>query len=303
MKHVFVGWLILFCATLGAAPAPALTGIVTEVASGDGSTYFQVATAADRVWVYGPKADIRLRDTVTIPTDTVKRKVSSKELDHVFRDIYFVADLSPVVDQKARAALAAVAAVDEATERAAAPTMGGKEMPAGHPQIPGMAEVEGKELPAGHPAIPGAKAAGTGALPAGHPQIPGQAPAGLPAGHPQVGSKAAVASAEPIHVTKAEGGKTIAEVYAQKADLAGKEVLVRGKVVKAKGGIMNRTWIHLQDGTGGEGTNDLTVTTDGEPPAVGAVAVVRGTVAVAKDFGYGYVYEVIVETATVTVEP
>ncbi len=302
MKHVFVSCLALLCATALAAPTPALTGSVTEVATGDGSIYFQVATPTERVWAYGPKADIRLRDTVTIPTDAQKRKVTSKELDHVFRDIYFVADPGSVVDQKAREALAAAAAADEAAERAGAPAAT-KELPAGHPQIPGMAAAAGQQLPAGHPAVPGAKPTGAAAMPAGHPQVPGmQAPAGLPAGHPQVAGTAA-ASAEPIQVAKAEGGKTIAEIYAQKADLAGKEVLVRGKVVKAKANIMNRTWIHIQDGSGGEGTNDLTVTTDGEPPALAAVVLVRGTLAVAKDFGYGYVYEVIAETATVTVEP
>lgn len=303
MKQVLVGWLLLVCSAAIAAPVPVLTGTVTEVASGDGSTYFQVATPTERVWAYGPKADIRLRDTVTIPTDARKRKVSSKELDHVFRDIYFVADPGRVVDQQAREALAAAAAADEAAERASAPATAAKELPAGHPQVPGMAAAAGQQLPAGHPALPGAKATGAAAMPAGHPQVPGmQAPAGLPAGHPQVGG-AAAASAEPIQVAKAEGGKTIAEIYAQKADLAGKEVLVRGKVVKAKANIMNRTWIHIQDGTGGEGTNDLTVTTDGEPPELAAVVLVRGTLAVAKDFGYGYVYEVIAETATVTVEP
>jgi hypothetical protein len=301
MKHLLAGWLILLGAA--AVAAPVLTGSVTEVATGDGSIYFQVATATERAWVYGPKADIRLRDTVTIPTDNLKRKVSSKELDHEFRDIYFVADLSAVVDLKTRA-IQAAAARGAGDPVGAAPAAAGKELPAGHPQV-SEKETQGGPLPAGHPAIEGAKAPGA-ALPAGHPQIPGMSatPAGLPAGHPQIGAtKPAAANAEPIRVAKAEGGKTIAEVYAQKADLAGKEVLVRGKVVKAKANIMNRTWIHIQDGTGGEGSNDLTVTTEGEAPEVGAIVRIRGVVALAKDFGYGYLYPVIVESATVTLEP
>jgi hypothetical protein len=36
---------------------------------------------------------------------------------------------------------------------------------------------------------------------------------------------------------------------------------------------------------------------------VGTTVLVRGTLGVAKDFGYGYTYEVILETATVKPEP
>ncbi len=36
---------------------------------------------------------------------------------------------------------------------------------------------------------------------------------------------------------------------------------VRGKVVKFTPQIMGKNWIHVQDGTGADGTKDLTVTT------------------------------------------
>ena len=52
---------------------------------------------------------------------------------------------------------------------------------------------------------------------------------------------------------------------------------------------MGTNWIHLQDGTGGEGTNDLTVTTDATV-AVGDTVLVKGLLAADKDFGYGYKY-------------
>jgi len=110
------------------------------------------------------------------------------------------------------------------------------------------------------------------------------------------------ANAAPIEVAKADGaaGRTIAELYAQKADLSGKTVAVRGKVVKYSSGIMGRNWIHLQDGTGDAtaGTNDITVTSSGVT-AVGEVILVQGTVTVDKDFGAGYRYAVIVEDASV----
>ena len=102
-------------------------------------------------------------------------------------------------------------------------------------------------------------------------------------------------------IKKPEGGKTVAELYAEKDSLAGKEVTVRGKVVKFSPNIMGTNWIHLQDGTGGEGTNDLTVTTDAKV-AVGDTVLVKGVLAADKDFGYGYKYAVIVENSNVTVE-
>ena len=112
----------------------------------------------------------------------------------------------------------------------------------------------------------------------------------------------AQANSGPVEVSKAGGamGRTVAELYAQKGELAGKTVSLRGKVVKFSAGIMGRNWIHLQDGTGdaGSGTNDITVTSSGTT-AVGAVVLVQGIVAVDKDFGAGYRYAVIVEEASV----
>ncbi len=103
-------------------------------------------------------------------------------------------------------------------------------------------------------------------------------------------------------IAKAEGGKTVAEVFAEKDALAGKPVTVRGKVVKVNAGIMGKNWLHVRDGSGAEGTNDLTVTTTGELPALGATIIVTGPVTLDKDFGMGYAYDVIVEDAEVKVE-
>jgi DNA/RNA endonuclease YhcR with UshA esterase domain len=106
---------------------------------------------------------------------------------------------------------------------------------------------------------------------------------------------------EPGSIPVAEGGVTVADVYARRADLAGQTVKVRGKVVKATAGVMGANWYHIQDGTGAPGANDLTVTTAGTAK-VGDVVVIAGTVATDKDFGMGYTYEVIVEKATLTAE-
>lgn len=103
------------------------------------------------------------------------------------------------------------------------------------------------------------------------------------------------------NLAKPEGGYTVAEVFAQKDALATKEVTLRAKVVKFSPKIMKTNWIHLQDGTGEAGTNDLTITTDGEA-AVGDTVLVKGILDLNQDFGYGYKYDVIIQKASVTVE-
>jgi hypothetical protein len=90
-------------------------------------------------------------------------------------------------------------------------------------------------------------------------------------------------------------------LWARRATLGGKSVVVRGKVVKFLAGIMGRNWAHLQDGTGSskDGTHDITITTEATL-APGDVVTATGTLAVDKDFGAGYKYGAIVEGATIT---
>ena len=102
-------------------------------------------------------------------------------------------------------------------------------------------------------------------------------------------------------ITPAESGQTVADLFAGKADLAGKPVKVRGKVVKFSPEIMGKNWIHLQDGTGAAGTNDLTVTTSAMVKK-GDTVIISGVLVIDKDFGYGYAYDVIIEDAEVIVE-
>ncbi|MCB9248235.1 MAG: hypothetical protein H6613_06675 [Ignavibacteriales bacterium] len=59
--------------------------------------------------------------------------------------------------------------------------------------------------------------------------------------------------------------------------------------------------IHLQDGTKFGESVDITVTSD-QPVKVGDTIVIEGTVALDKDFGAGYFYDVIVENAKITVD-
>lgn len=131
----------------------------------------------------------------------------------------------------------------------------------------------------------------------------GDAATGNPhAGLPQFQSDADVPPIDPGAIEKPDGGYRIAELWDRRGELAGKEVVVRGRVVKYNAGILGRNWLHIQDGSGdpGEGNHDLTVTAEG-PAAVGDLVTVRGVVAVDQDFGAGYSYALIVEKATVEV--
>jgi len=128
----------------------------------------------------------------------------------------------------------------------------------------------------------------------------GAAPQGeMPEGHPKVAADASASGVDLKGISKAKN--TVGEVLAGKDTFAGKEVSIRGKVVKYNAQIMGKNWIHLQDGTGGEGTSDLTITTDSEAK-VGDTVLVTGKLILDKDFGFGYKYDAMIEDATIKIE-
>jgi len=104
-----------------------------------------------------------------------------------------------------------------------------------------------------------------------------------------------------ISVGTLKDGKTIADVYKNKQSLNGKTVKVKAKVVKFNSGIMNRNWVHIQDGTDDNGDFDLLITSD-ETVKVGDIIVAEGTLAIDKDFGAGYFYPVLVEEVKIITE-
>lgn len=95
--------------------------------------------------------------------------------------------------------------------------------------------------------------------------------------------------------------QSVAEIFAGKDGFADTVVNVRGKVVKYNSQIMGKNWIHLQDGTGSPGANDLMVTT-ADAAKLGDIVVVSGKISRNKDFGSGYKYDLILEDAKVLVE-
>jgi len=99
-----------------------------------------------------------------------------------------------------------------------------------------------------------------------------------------------------ISLEAAKDGITIAELYSNRDSYSGKTVRIRGEVVKFNPEIMGTNWVHIQDGTSDNGNFDLTVTTN-DRIAVGDVVTFEGKIALNKDFGAGYTYEVIMEGA------
>ena len=99
-----------------------------------------------------------------------------------------------------------------------------------------------------------------------------------------------------VKVERAQGGKTVGEVYAQKTSLKGQTVIVRGKVVKATDGVMGKSWLHLRDGSGEGATADLTVTS-AESARVGDVVEASGVIRLDHDLGSGYHFDVLLEDA------
>lgn len=108
-----------------------------------------------------------------------------------------------------------------------------------------------------------------------------------------------VYSAEADKFAAAKDTIKVEEVYAKKDTLNGKKISVKGEVAKFNSGIMGKNWVHIRDGSGKPGTNDITATTQ-DDAKIGDKVIVTGTLAVGKDFGAGYIYEVIIEEASIT---
>lgn len=98
-------------------------------------------------------------------------------------------------------------------------------------------------------------------------------------------------------IEKAKGGNSLKEVFKNRATLDKKNVIVKGKVVKVNNGIMDKNWVHIEDGSQFNNEKDLTITTQ-ETVKEGDIVTFKGTIVLNKDFGAGYVYDIILEEAT-----
>jgi hypothetical protein len=115
--------------------------------------------------------------------------------------------------------------------------------------------------------------------------------------HPD-GAKAkdAIGRQPDLVIEPQDGVITIGELYANKSAYANKTVKVKGLVTKFNAGIMERNWVHIQDGTGSDTGYDLTITTEAMV-STGQIVVFEGVFSLDKDFGYGYKYDLIIEKA------
>lgn len=94
-----------------------------------------------------------------------------------------------------------------------------------------------------------------------------------------------------------EGTVSIEALFKNPDAYEGKTIRIRGEVAKFNAQIMDRNWIHIQDGTEYDGNYDLTVTSR-QNFMVGQVVTIEGILALNRDFGYGYSYALLLEEAT-----
>ncbi len=127
-------------------------------------------------------------------------------------------------------------------------------------------------------------------VPADHSQMAGAQAEG-------VAEQATALSSEEIRkMVEVPGSIKIGELLANPGKYAGKEVQISGLCTKVNPNIMGRNWLHLKDGS--KDSYDFVVTSSTLVPE-GHVVTMRGVVAVNKDFGAGYRYELIVENAEI----
>jgi len=101
-----------------------------------------------------------------------------------------------------------------------------------------------------------------------------------------------------VKIDPIAGGITIAELYSKKANYSGKSVKIKGQVTKFSPDIMEKNWIHIQDGTESDGKFDLTITSDIRA-AEGDIVTLEGKITLDKDLGFDYFYDVIMEDAKI----
>lgn len=308
----------------GSRPAPplaeephsvdGLVGTVVETMDAGGYTYVHLELAdGNRRWAAGPETVIAVGNRVALRNAMVQERFYSPTLERTFDRIDFATALDVL---PGATAVPTTAAADDTGVRRGTVTEtmdaggytyvhleleGGARLWAAGPQTP-VAVGDRVALPPGHPMtdfhsqslgrtfetidfVPAIEVAGSAAAPSAPTDA--AAPPGAEA-------------AEPIE--KLPDGVTVAEIVTGREGLAGQEVAVRGRVTRFNPGILGTNWIHIQDGSGdpSANTHDLTVTAPAvDKLAIGQVIVVRGKVALDRDFGAGYVYPVLLEDARV----
>ena len=95
-------------------------------------------------------------------------------------------------------------------------------------------------------------------------------------------------------IEQPENGTSIEDLLGNSESFLNKTVVIRGKVVKVNRNILDRNWVHLKDGTSFNSKTEVTITTL-DTVKVGDIVTYKGQVTLNKDFGYGYIYPMLIE--------
>lgn len=97
------------------------------------------------------------------------------------------------------------------------------------------------------------------------------------------------------------GGQAIAAVFADRKQLKGQEVKVRGTITKVNLGILGANWYHLRDGSGDQTSGDLTFTSQREFN-LGQVVSLNGRLDVDHALGGDHAFAIFMADPQVTLE-
>lgn len=95
-------------------------------------------------------------------------------------------------------------------------------------------------------------------------------------------------------IEQPKSGTSIESLLKNSESLLNEEVVIKAKVVKVNRNILDRNWVHIKDGTSFNSKAEVTITTL-DSVTVGDIVTWRGKVTLNKDFGYGYVYPILIE--------
>jgi len=115
---------------------------------------------------------------------------------------------------------------------------------------------------------------------------------------PDMSTGMAAKSGPVENIEKVQDGKTVAEILASKAELAGQAIRIRGKVISYTANMLGKNWIHLKDSSSDQ---DIILTTYNEVKP-GDIIVAQGQLVVDKDYGNGLKYEILLEDVKITKE-
>lgn len=100
---------------------------------------------------------------------------------------------------------------------------------------------------------------------------------------------------DPVEIIEQpKNGTSIENLLKNSEQFLNKDVVIKGKVVKVNRNILDRNWVHIMDGTTFNSKKEITITTL-DSAIVGDIVTFTGQVSLNKDFGYGYVYPILLE--------